>query len=439
MLTDTSASPYALATSVAPGAVTLADGPWLRLHERTADVTVRAIGAQLHDPSVGHAYENFRIAAGDTAGEHAGPPFMDGDLYKWLEAAAALQAGHHDDDRAAWIAEAVDVIGRAQRADGYVHTQTLIANRSRRLARAGTGAEPEEPHEDRLNFETYNLGHLMTAGVVLHRATGDDSLLALGRKAADYIHHLWRDRTDLLARSAICPSHYMGVVELYRATRDERYLALAEALLDIRDRVEGGGDDNQDRVPLREQRVIAGHAVRANYLYAGAADVVAETGDAELLAVLEGLWRDLVATKLSITGGCGALYDGASPDGFPDQPQITRVHQAYGRPYQLPSTTAHNESCATPSRRRSAWTAARTSTRTRCARWPGCPTTCGAPATRRSTRCRPRLRRTNGCARSGCRASAALRTSPGSSPNCPICCARRPPTGSRCTSTSRAT
>ena len=346
MLTDTSASPYALATSVAPGAVTLADGPWLRLHERTADVTVRAIGAQLHDPSVGHAYENFRIAAGDTAGEHAGPPFMDGDLYKWLEAAAALQAGHHDDDRAAWIAEAVDVIGRAQRADGYVHTQTLIANRSRRLARAGTGAEPEEPLEDRLNFETYNLGHLMTAGVVLHRATGDDSLLALGRKAADYIHHLWRDRTDLLARSAICPSHYMGVVELYRATRDERYLALAEALLDIRDRVEGGGDDNQDRVPLREQRVIAGHAVRANYLYAGAADVVAETGDAELLAVLEGLWRDLVATKLSITGGCGALYDGASPDGFPDQPQITRVHQAYGRPYQLPSTTAHNESCA---------------------------------------------------------------------------------------------
>jgi uncharacterized protein len=47
-----------------------------------------------------------------------------------------------------------------------------------------------------------------------------------------------------------------------------------------------------------------------------------------------------------ITGGCGALYDGASPDGSPDQSAISRVHQAYGRNYQLPNVTAHNETCA---------------------------------------------------------------------------------------------
>src|SRR5262249_7283378 len=41
-----------------------------------------------------------------------------------------------------------------------------------------------------------------------------------------------------------------------------------------------------------------------------------------------------------------ALYDGASPDGSKLQKQISRVHQAYGRPYQLPSSTAHNETCA---------------------------------------------------------------------------------------------
>ncbi len=28
-----------------------------------------------------------------------------------------------------------------------------------------------------------------------------------------------------LARNAICPSHYMGVVELYRTTKDPKYLA----------------------------------------------------------------------------------------------------------------------------------------------------------------------------------------------------------------------
>src|SRR6267142_1701845 len=47
-----------------------------------------------------------------------------------------------------------------------------------------------------------------------------------------------------------------------------------------------------------------------------------------------------------ITGGCGALYDGASPDGSKDQKSITRVHQAYDRNYQLPNLTAHSETCA---------------------------------------------------------------------------------------------
>jgi len=47
-----------------------------------------------------------------------------------------------------------------------------------------------------------------------------------------------------------------------------------------------------------------------------------------------------------VTGACGALYDGASPDGSEDQQHITRVHQSYGRNYQLPNITAHNETCA---------------------------------------------------------------------------------------------
>ena len=61
---------------------------------------------------------------------------------------------------------------------------------------------------------------------------------------------------------------------------------------------------------------------------------------------LTAIWNNLVEKKLYITGGCGALYDGASPDGSKDQSSITRVHQAFGRNYQLPNTTAHNETCA---------------------------------------------------------------------------------------------
>jgi len=48
-----------------------------------------------------------------------------------------------------------------------------------------------------------------------------------------------------------------------------------------------------------------------------------------------------------ITGGCGALYDGVSPDATSYNPkEIQQVHQAYGRDYQLPNYTAHNETCA---------------------------------------------------------------------------------------------
>jgi DUF1680 family protein len=89
-----------------------------------------------------------------------------------------------------------------------------------------------------------------------------------------------------------------------------------------------------------------GHAVRANYLYAGAADLYLETGDPRLLTTLEACWRNVQLKKIYITGGCGALYDGASPDGSDQQSTITRTHQAYGRNYQLPNSTAHNETCA---------------------------------------------------------------------------------------------
>ena len=39
------------------------------------------------------------------------------------------------------------------------------------------------------------------------------------------------------------------------------------------------------------------------------------------------IWDDVVSRKMSITGACGALYDGASPDGSKDQTTISRVHQ----------------------------------------------------------------------------------------------------------------
>ncbi|WP_243231724.1 glycoside hydrolase family 127 protein [Microbacterium sp. CIAB417] len=336
MTATTSARPHARLQPLDAAGARWTSGFWGDVHDRTRDVTIPQIWSSLSDEAISPGLANFRVAAGLQPGEHAGPPFMDGDFYKWLEAAIARLETDPDDELAARIEEIASLIASVQREDGYLHTPTIISTRNHEDAIALA---------DRFNFETYNLGHLITAGVRHYEVTGSTTLLDAARRAASFLEDLATNKPLELARSAICPSHYMAVIDLYRVTGDARYLRLSEAFLRVRDDFEGG-DDNQDRLPVREQTVVAGHAVRANYLYAGIADLVAETGDADLQAVLERLWRDVVDTKLYITGGAGALYDGASPDGSPWQNQISRVHQAYGRAYQLPHTTAHNESCA---------------------------------------------------------------------------------------------
>lgn len=337
-LTDTSASPYVALRSVGLADVHWTNGFWAERFEVCRRHTLPHLWRILEGTEYSQFYQNFRIAAGQASGRHRGAPFNDGELYKWLEAAAAVYAVTRDPALDRQMDAIIDVIGRAQRADGYLHTPVLIKQRN--------GQADAQPLQNPLGFELYNMGHLLTAACVHARATGKSTLLDIARRAADYLDTAFRHPTPQLARLAVCPSHYMGMVELYRATRKPRYRDLAKKLLDLRDLVADGGDDNQDRIPFRRQTQAAGHAVRANYLYAGAADVYAETGDRSLLAPLVPIWENVVWQKMYLTGGCGALYDGASPDGAKEQKQISRVHQAYGRDYQLPNSTAHNETCA---------------------------------------------------------------------------------------------
>ena len=328
--------PYAKLRAPLSASVRWTAGFWAEWFATCRDVMLPNMWRLLNDDEISHAYANFKIAAGIEDGEHQGPKWHDGDFYKWLEAACHVFNVSRDEDLDQQLDEIIDLIGKVQREDGYIHTPEIITSRK---------ANDENRFHERLHFETYNMGHLMTAACVHYAATGKTTLLDIAKKATDFLYDFYKTAAPELARNAICPSHYMGVVDMYRTTGEPRYLELAENLVEIRNLVEGG-DDNQDRVPFREQETAVGHAVRANYLYAGVADIYVETGDASLLATLENLWQSVTSTKMYITGGCGALYDGASPDGSPQQDQITRIHQAYGREYQLPNLTAYNETCA---------------------------------------------------------------------------------------------
>lgn len=354
-LTDMGASKTAIMANTPLGATHWTGGFWGERFNVFANKSIWDMWDTWNTDEA-HGFLNFRIAAGDTTGVHAGPVFHDGDMYKWLEACAAVYAVTKDKKIDQLMDTFITEVAKAQRPDGYIHTPVVIAERNRASGINGesstvtglTRAKDEgTAFASRLNFETYNLGHLMTAGIVHKRATGKTNLFACSVKAADFLYTFLKEHPDELARNAICPSHYMGAFEMYRETGDPRYLELGEQLIAIRDSVKNGEDHNQDRIPFRQQYEAIGHAVRANYLYAGVADEYAETGEAQLMKNLSSIWDDIANHKIYITGGCGALYDGVSPDGTTyDQPSIQQIHQAYGRKFQLPNEASHNETCA---------------------------------------------------------------------------------------------
>lgn len=336
MLTDTRKSPHALLSSLPCEDMAWTGGVYKERFDTCAKVTVPHLQNMFESADISHVVENFRIAAGEADGGFDGTVFGDGDFYKWMEAAlyTAVKTGNQAMlDR---LEEYVELIGRAQLDDGYISTKQIIGEKN------GTGLGRLGDIND---FEVYNFGHLFTSACLYKRLTGSDSFLDIARKAAGYLEKLYEEaeRTKEV-QTAVCPSHYMGLVEMYRTTGEARYLKLAKTAIGLRDCVKNGLDDNQDRLPVKEHEKIVGHAVRANYLYAGLADLCMEEEDEEYREVLHKVWKSLVNQKMYITGGCGALYNGASPYGNFFIHQL--VHQAYGYEYQLPNVTAYNETCA---------------------------------------------------------------------------------------------
>lgn len=335
MITDTRKSPYAKIHSLPYQAVHWTKGLWADTLKVCEESMVPQLKHMFDSKEISHVVENFKICAGDVEGEHDGTVFGDGDFYKWMEAYLYTVA-EKNETLPKEFDDYIDLISRAQQPDGYLSTKQIIGERKENgVSRMG----------DINDFEVYNFGHLFTAACLHKRITGKDHFLTIAIKTADYLEHLYHEAAKTgEVQTAVCPSHYMGLVEMYRTTGDKKYLELAKLAISLRDSVKDGTDDNQDSIPLKEHEKIIGHAVRANYLYSGVADLCAEIDEPEYVEMLHRIWDSLMNYKIYLTGGCGALYNGVSPYGnfFVDQ----KVHQAYGYEFQLPNITAYNETCA---------------------------------------------------------------------------------------------
>ena len=270
--------------------------------------------------------QDLRLAAGGPGEFEGDYPFMDSDVYKWLEA-ASWQLARLDPDapEGRRLAEDVDrligLVADAQRPDGYINT----------WFQAGRGKGPFT--DLRWGHELYCAGHLIQAAVAHHRATGRTSLLAVAQRFADHIGSLFGpvgsgrpiDGVDGHAEVET------ALVELYRETGESRYLELAGYFVDGHGRGLLGGEAYcQDRVPVREAQTVEGHAVRQLYLLAAVADLAAETGEEELREAGRRTWSAMVATKTHLTGGLGAHHD----------------KEDFGDPYELPTERAYCETCA---------------------------------------------------------------------------------------------
>jgi len=326
---DTSKSPHVKIRSLPMDAVKWTDGFWARRFKLCHRTTIPGMLKALLDPRNAAQLTRLKVVAGLQKEGGGGKDWADGDCYKWIETMAHVYAVTKDPKLDKLMDEWIGVIAKAQDADGYISTN-IGRNKKGRL---------QMPYR----HELYNMGHLLTAACIHRRATGKDRFLRIARKLGDYLYAQFKPRPKRLVHFAWNPSQIMGLIELYRTTRDRRYLELAGIFVDNRGSSPGGGthrnggtDQTQDRVPLRAETQAVGHAVTGMYLYCGAADVYAETGDAKLLAALERIWTDVTARRMDITGGV-AYGRVRSPRGDP-------CHEAFGGDYQLPNR--YNETCA---------------------------------------------------------------------------------------------
>lgn len=270
--------------------------------------------------------DNFKIAANLKEGQFCTEyPFDDTDIYKIIEAASYSIHTYPDKKMQVMMDTLIALISSAQEEDGYLYTTRTIGKNVHPWAGNNRW---ELVHE--LSHELYNLGHMFEAAVAHYSATGKRSFLDIAIKSADLICNEFGE-----GKIMNYPGHQeveIGLVKLYRITKNERYLQQAKFFLEMRGNPEVGNPKKYDQshLPVTRQKEAVGHAVRGSYMWAAMADIAAITGDESYLNAIEAIWDDIIKTKYYINGGIGATGSG----------------EAFGDPYELPNMTAYCETCA---------------------------------------------------------------------------------------------
>lgn len=286
-----------------------------------------------------HCLKNFKIAAGLEEGEFEGAVFQDTDIAKWLEAAAYSLETHPDEELENLVDETIELIGRVQGEDGYLNTYFTIKEPNLRWSNLQEG------------HELYTAGHFIEAGTAHYQATGKTNLLNIVSKLADCI---CKEFGKEEGKSSGYPGHQeieLALIRLYEVTGKRDYLETAKYFIDIRGEGENyflaeekqkqfkrifpefSGYDpkySQSHLPVREQKTVEGHAVRAVYMLCAMADLANEYQDQSLLNACITLWDNMVHKRMFVTGSIGS----------------SGILERFTTDYDLPNDSNYSETCA---------------------------------------------------------------------------------------------
>lgn len=279
----------------------------------------------------------YHVRDGFTAGTVTTQMFWDSDIAKTIEAAAYALYRKRNPDIEALMDDVIDMYRRLQQPDGYCSSWYIRMQPGRRWTNL------------RDCHELYCAGHMIEAAVAYAQATGKRTFLEVMCRYADHIATVFGPGEGQLRGYCGHEEIELALVKLARETGEQRYMDLAKFFIDERGQQPHYFDEeairdgrnpadfhfktyeyNQSHLPVRDQRKVVGHAVRAMYLYSGMADIAAEYGDDTLTDALEILWDDLTGRQMYLTGGIGPA---AANEGFTAE-------------YDLPNDTAYAETCA---------------------------------------------------------------------------------------------
>lgn len=327
--------------------IAISDGYWTPYISLIRNTVIpyqwEALNDRIPEAEPSYAIQNFQIAAGLKEGKFGGFVFQDTDLYKWLEAVGYALGAKRDADLEKLADEAIELIASAQSEDGYVNTYFTVA-------------EPGKRWTNLLDcHEMYTAGHLIEAAVAYYEGTGKTRLLEIAKRFADHIGDRFGTEPGKIRGYDGHQEIELALMKLHEATGESKYRDLASYLIDERGRqpsffhqewedrgrigywspgvVQKQKPDlayHQAQLPVREQSVATGHAVRAVYMYTAMADLALSNNDKELLNACKRLWGNIVGKQMYVTGGIGSTHHG----------------EAFTFDYDLPNDTNYSETCA---------------------------------------------------------------------------------------------